>query len=149
MLVCRYVGGGASEIGDREYENIGQYAELSEEQFASVVLGGAAFLPTSEFDKVGFTDEELELNGPFGTRSTEDSVFQEKLSAAQAAYTDIRKRLQAGESVTSLFGAVSTPEVEKQAPQRRQAPQPRILKEEPKSPEAVPEAEPLFGRQES
>jgi hypothetical protein len=153
MLTCRYVGGGASEIGDREYEAIGQYGEFSEEQFSSIIRGGAAFLPESEFDKVGFTQEELDLSGPFGSRDSGDANFQAKLAAAQAAYADIRNRIIAGEPISSIVGSQEPAEVPQQVQPRsagtRSEPAQRSLKDESKAADQQPPADPLFGRQDS
>lgn len=93
MISCRYVGGDCSFLGEREFEAVGQRAMLSEDGYRDAVLGGAAFIPESDFFKIGFTTEELAANGPVGIRVDPPQAFNEKLARAQQVFRDISSRM--------------------------------------------------------
>jgi hypothetical protein len=93
VISCRYVGGESSSIGDREFDTIGQRANFSENIFRQVAAGNAAFIPESEFLRVGFTPDELSEYGPIGDRVDPPQSFCEKLSRAQQIFRDIQSRM--------------------------------------------------------
>ncbi len=93
MIACHYVGGDASMIGDREFDEVGQKAVFSEEGYREAVLGGAAFVPESEFRRIGFAPEELAAHGPVATRIDPPQIFCDKLARAQQVFRDIRGRM--------------------------------------------------------
>ena len=93
MISCRYVGGDASEIGDREFDTVGQKASLSETGYREAVLGGAAFIPESSFDKLGFSQDELDSFGPVGMRMNPPASFCDKLMVAQELFREIRSEM--------------------------------------------------------
>lgn len=95
MVNCVYVGGEASEIGDREFDAVGQKAQFSESGFVDAVLGGAAFLPESEFNRIGMTAEEIRKYGPAGERDNPPGSFIAKLSRAHEVYRNLRSQIQA------------------------------------------------------
>lgn len=91
MVNCRYVGGDCSEVGEREFDTVGQRATFSEELFSEVLLGGAAFITERDFAKVGFTDLELDTFGPCGMRIDPTPEFVEKMEVARQFYLDTRR----------------------------------------------------------
>ena len=94
MVICRYVGSGCSEIGDREFDAVGQCASFSEQGFREAVLGNAPFITEAEFEKIGFDDGELSLYGPQGSRVDPPQSFCDKLATAQEAFRDLRLRME-------------------------------------------------------
>lgn len=90
MISCRYVGGDASMIGDREFDAVGQRAVLSEQGYREAVLGGAAFIPEEAFQKIGFTPVQLDQYGPVGLRLEPPAEFCDKLILSQQVFRDIR-----------------------------------------------------------
>lgn len=93
MISCRYVGSDCSQIGEREFDTIGQRAVLSEQGFREAVLGGAAFIPEEDFVKRGFSAEELAAHGPAGIRIDPPHSFTLKVDMAQQVFRDIRGRM--------------------------------------------------------
>ncbi len=93
MISCRYVGGGCSELGEREFDTVGQRAMLSEEGFKEAVLGRAAFIAEADFAKVGFTEDELATHGNFGSRIDPPQSFCDKLATAQQFYRETFDRM--------------------------------------------------------
>jgi hypothetical protein len=91
MILARYAGSGCSEIGDREFNAVGQQAEMSEQSFIDAVIGGAIFIPEEYFLAIGFTDEELAQYGTFGERINPTDSFSSKLALAQQRCLEIRK----------------------------------------------------------
>lgn len=104
MISCRYVGGDCSQIGDREYDAVGQRATMSEQSFREAVLGGAPFIPEEQFALRGFTPEELGKYGPSGERIDPPASFCDKLMACQQVYHDIRARMLRNEPL--LFAEI-------------------------------------------
>lgn len=93
MIACNYVGGDASSIGDREFDEVGQRAVFSEEGYREAVLGNAAFIPEYEFRRIEFTPEQLAAHGPVATRVDPPQSFCDKLARAQQVFRDIRDRM--------------------------------------------------------
>jgi len=93
MIQCTYVGSGCSQIDDREFDAVGQRASMSENNFREAVLGGAAFIPTEDFAKIEFTEEEICRFGPMGSRFDPSASFCNKLMLAQQLYRDLRNRM--------------------------------------------------------
>ena len=110
MVHARYVGGEVSELGEIEFDTIGQRATLSEKGFREVILGGAAFLPQATFDRVGFTEEELQHQGPLGQRYLPHEDFCNKLAIAHQFYRELRQELEGGKSVEEVLAPVSREE---------------------------------------
>lgn len=100
MIDCRYVGGIASEIGDREFDTVGQLASLSEQGFKEAVNGGAAFILSEDFDRCNFLPEDLDKYGNSGQRIDPSSTFSNSLALAQSIYRSTKQRLSAGEVIT-------------------------------------------------
>jgi hypothetical protein len=103
MISCRYVGS-TSVVGERTYDEVGQRASFSEQQFRDVLLGGAAFILEEDFKKVGFGDDELSMFGPSGSRVDPTPEFNRKLAAARSMCHELRKNLNATTSIRN-FGA--------------------------------------------
>jgi hypothetical protein len=93
MISCRYVGGDSSEIGEREFDAVGQRAAFSEQGYREAVLGGAAFITEEDFRKISFTVDEINLHGPVGMRVDPPTSFCEKLARAQQIYREDRSRM--------------------------------------------------------
>lgn len=94
MIQCFYVGNDCSQIGDREFDGIGQKASFSEKGFREAVLGGAAFIPAGEFERIAFDAESLAVYGPLATRVNPPSSFVTKVDQAQQVFRDIRTRMR-------------------------------------------------------
>lgn len=103
VVQCRFVGGEASEIGEIEFDAVGQRATFSERGFCEVVVGGAAFLPEALFVRVGFTDQELDAHGPVGQRCNPPQSFCDKLLVAQQFYRELRVDLMSGKPVEQVL----------------------------------------------
>lgn len=111
MVVCNYIGGEASELGHIEFDAVGQTANLSERGFREVILGGAAFLPKPLFKRVGFTEKELDEQGPLGLRHLPSESFCNKLIIAQQFYRELRAELESGVPVEEVLAALEGSEV--------------------------------------
>jgi hypothetical protein len=111
MISCRYISADSSEIGDREFDAIGQRATFSEQGYREAVLGGAAFLPDNEFSKLGFTQAELDSFGPVGTRADPPPVFVEKLLKGQEAFREILSNMRGAAMPVVLADASSSSEL--------------------------------------
>jgi hypothetical protein len=112
MIFCRYIGGEVSQIGEIEFDSIGQRATFSERGFRDIVLGGAAFLPVSMFDRLRFTDTELEKHGPIGARYFPPDTFCNKLLTAQQLFRELRDEFLAGKSIEDILATVGESDVE-------------------------------------
>ena len=93
MILCRYVGGDCSELADREFDTVGQRATLSEQGFLEAVIGGAPFIPEKDFLNIGFTETELMMHGPSGSRFDPPQEFNNKLLLAQRIFADVRGQI--------------------------------------------------------
>lgn len=100
MISCRFVGGSAATIGDREYDVVGARATFSEQTYRDVVLGRAHFILEADFQKCGFTEDELRTYGPFGERFEPTQAFCEKLELAQRIFRDTFERMVADDGRT-------------------------------------------------
>lgn len=94
MIACRYVGGDCSQIGDREFDAVGQRAVFSEQGFREAVLGNAPFIVEEDFSKVGFTADELSMHGQSGARMDPPQSFNDKLTMAQQMFREVRARME-------------------------------------------------------
>ena len=59
MPVYRFVGSTATKEGAFSLDQFGQEITLSEELAREVILEGVALVPAAQFDRFGFTKEEL------------------------------------------------------------------------------------------
>ena len=94
MIACRYVGSGCSQVGDREFDTVGQRAVFSEQGFREVVLGNAPFIAEEDFKRVGFTPDELSMYGQSGMRVDPPQSFNDKLGMAQQIFREVRARME-------------------------------------------------------
>ncbi len=94
-MIYRYVGSDVSRLEDLEYEQVGDPLECSEQRFYEVVMGGAAFIPEEDFERVGFTEGELIEHGCAGTRYEPPISFVQKLESAQQVFRALRQKLRA------------------------------------------------------
>lgn len=95
---CRYIGYGPCEIGLSEYGVVGEARSFSEKEYRELVLAehGADFLLKEEFDRIGFTREELKKHGSSGTRiDSKASSFLQKLWLAQSRLRQLRSEEKA------------------------------------------------------
>lgn len=93
MISCRYVGNDCSQIGEREFDEVGQRADFSETGFREAVLGNAAFIPEEDFVRTGLLAENLAAYGPAGLRIDPPASFVDKLNSAQQVFRDIQARM--------------------------------------------------------
>lgn len=94
MIFC-YVGT-HTVVGERAYEALGQRAQFDAETYKRVILGGGAFIPQENFDKIGFDPEELAAYGLGANQGYAPEAFQEKLRSAVQVLDDIRKEMSEG-----------------------------------------------------
>lgn len=99
MIRCKYVGSMSCDIGDREFDAVGQEAEFSEQGFKEAVLGGAVFIPNEYFDLCNFLPEHVQQYGPSGVRIDPPQVFMNSLAVAQDTYKAFRQRMLNGEVI--------------------------------------------------
>lgn len=90
MVTCRYVGLGCAQVGELEYDTIGQRASFSEDVFYQVILGGAEFLPEEEYQRAGFTAEDIRAYGAMGERVDSSDSFLSKVDFAHKSCSDLR-----------------------------------------------------------
>lgn len=102
MIKCVYVGGDSCEIGNREFNAIGQAAEFSEAEFRDVVLGRASFILEEDFRRIEFTDDELKKWGAPGERFETSASFADKLALAHGMFRDLHARVLRGEAVDAM-----------------------------------------------
>lgn len=107
MVHCRYVGNGDSQVGEREFDAIGQVAVFSESLFADVVNGGAAFITDKDFQNLGFTQEELAAYGSAEGRDIAPASFSQKVERAQQVFRDTRALLSSESSAQTFLSDVS------------------------------------------
>lgn len=93
MISCRYVGSSFTEIGDREFDTVGQRAVFSEKVFRTVILGGGTFITEEQFNRIGFTHDELSRHGASGDRFNPPASFCQKLEVAQSIFRDMLYQL--------------------------------------------------------
>jgi len=95
-MLCRFVGR-ESDIGDRQYRNIGERAEFTDELYTQVLLGGAAFLTEEEFQNIGFSEDDLRRlrNNPDLVGDAEPELA-EKILSARRKFTESRDLASAG-----------------------------------------------------
>lgn len=89
-----------SDISAAEYDTIGEKVVFSKEQYRDVVLGGAAFIPESDFNVIGFTAQELAAYGQAGIRNRPTMSFYDKLTRAQQVFRDIQNKMLQEEVAT-------------------------------------------------
>lgn len=89
MIYC-FVGTNSS-VGDLGFTHVGQYAEFSDELFRDVILGGSAFIPTEDFDKLFDRGDVAKARDGFIS-----DRFQEALSTARELVRSTRALLEAG-----------------------------------------------------
>ena len=98
MVSCRFVGGDCATIGEREFDTVGQKAVFSEVGFREVILGRACFITDEDFNKCGFTEEELREHGLSGSRFEPPQSFLDKLGMAQQMHRDLFVRMRSEDS---------------------------------------------------
>ena len=94
MIACRYVSGDCSQIGEREFDTVGQRAVFSEQGFREAILGHAPFITEEDFRKIGFTEDELSVHGQSGARVDPPQPFNDKLALAQQTFRDTCARME-------------------------------------------------------
>jgi hypothetical protein len=97
---------GITDAGDLKLNKFGQKVDLDDKLARLIILGGGSLLPSADFDKISFTDQELKTTPGDGNR-----VFQEKRKRAWLACHELRTRLEDG---GAIFPAR---EVEQEVPQ--------------------------------
>lgn len=107
MVHCRYVGNEGCEIGDREFDAIGQVAVFSEQLFADVIRGGAAFITDKDFQKLGITAEEIAAYGHAEGRDIAPASFNQKVELAQQVFRDTRALLASEELAVNVVSDAS------------------------------------------
>lgn len=110
MSTYRYCGT-LTEVGELRLTKFGQVAEFSDAQAREVILGGGAIVPSADFDKIAFTEQELSLYSNSGSHGEANRAFQAKKKSALMACHDLRTRLEAGETISATppIGITSEP----------------------------------------
>jgi hypothetical protein len=86
--------GSYSEVDGREFTQVGQYAEWTEETYKEKVLGNCPFIPHKEFVSCGFTTHELLEYGSYVNLPLAPDSFRAKHVKARRILHDIRERLK-------------------------------------------------------
>ncbi len=107
MVHCRYVGNDACEVGDREFDAIGQVAVFSEQTFADVIRGGGAFIADKDFQKIGITAEEIAAYGHAEGREIASASFNCKVDMAQQVFRDTKALLSSEGLAANVVSDVS------------------------------------------
>ena len=92
-MMQRYIFvGNYTEIGDRVFSRLGQSADW-DEAFYQQIIGGAAFIPNTEFKKIGFTQDELDRYADYGNRALAPASFNAKVKEATLVLCELREKL--------------------------------------------------------
>jgi hypothetical protein len=89
--------GSLTEAGELRLTKFGQAVELSDELASLIVLGGGSILPSADFAKAAFTEQELSLYSNTASHSEGNRAFQAKKKIVMTACHELRTRLEAGE----------------------------------------------------
>jgi hypothetical protein len=110
MSTYRFCGS-FTEVGDLRLEKFGQAAEFSDALASDAILGGGCIIPSADFDKIAFTEQELSLYSNPSSHGDANQAFQNKKKRAVMVCHDLRVRLQAGEPLkpVSSVSSVSVP----------------------------------------
>src|ERR1035441_2436286 len=100
MSAYRFVGS-YCEIGGVRLERFGQAVDLSDEVAETAVKGGAAIIPECDFQKLGFTEQEVSLYAYPGQREGAPEVVMSKIKASWVAF-HAHHRLVNGEIVAPV-----------------------------------------------
>lgn len=93
--------GAHCELPNLKLERFGQTVELTDAAAENIIAGGGAILPKSEFDAIGFSDEEVKSFAFPGPRITAPAEFQEKYSRAVARFGELHEQIKSGGHLTS------------------------------------------------
>jgi hypothetical protein len=97
MSAYRFVGSYCEIDGGRiKLERFGQQVELPDAVAEVVVKGGGAIIPETEFESLGFTEQELSLYAYPGQQDGAPEAFAVKRHAAHVAFHDHHKSLTEG-----------------------------------------------------
>lgn len=91
MDTYRFVGA-VSYVGDTLFDRLGQRAQFTPEQFQQVMKGGAAFIPEQDFQRLGFTQQEIMLYGSTGAFPEPPADFVDKRSRARELAQALRSQ---------------------------------------------------------
>lgn len=91
-MIAVYVGT-VCQVGDRQFTSVGQKIELPEKEFLEIVRGGAVFVPEADFDKLGFTQQEITAYAADRYFGKLPDDYVAKLEQAREIYRDLRKNL--------------------------------------------------------
>jgi len=91
MGVYRFVGSYCEiDNGRIKLDRFGQRVELGDDVADTVIRGGGAILPEEDFERLGFTAEELAAYAYPGQQESAPEGFKEKRNAAHLAYCRLR-----------------------------------------------------------
>jgi len=91
----RFVGSYCEIDGGRiKLERFGQQIELPDEVAEIVVKGGGAIIPEADFEKLGFTEQELSLYAFPGQQVGAPDAFTVKHHAAHVAFHDHKQAVE-------------------------------------------------------
>jgi hypothetical protein len=102
MSTYRFLGL-STEIGEIKLTKFGQAIELPDELARQVIgsheSGGAAILPNTEFEELGFTEQELSLYASPISHGQANESFHGKKKKGLLAVHEFRSRASAGDSL--------------------------------------------------
>ncbi len=91
MTRYRFVGS-YSTVADREFNRFGQWVDWDESHY-KLIVRTAPFIPEADFQKIGFTNEELGRYAEYAERSLAPDSFNTKVKQAALILQDVRSRL--------------------------------------------------------
>lgn len=103
-----FVGASCVIRGIADLKTLGQRVELADDVAKGIIIGGAALLPAAQFDKLGFTTEELQKYNTPERRMGAPDPFNLKYRKALIQLHENREALKNGRD---LPAAPATPEV--------------------------------------
>ena len=113
-ITARFIGA-MCDIGPIALKYFGQRVELDEATFREAVRGNAAILPEADFNRIGFTAEELAKYRIVAARRDPSDSFAVKYSKACDRLREIREEIN---NPTPAKVEAEIPKPEKEAPKR-------------------------------
>lgn len=80
----RFVGSGTCSIGNMDYDRFGSIGQFTAQLAHDVLAGGGCFIPEQDFNKIGFTEHDLNTYGEAGCYPEPPDYFQLQRARAQA-----------------------------------------------------------------
>lgn len=112
MAKYRYVGGAEAEIWDSgfKFTKFGQLVEMPDDMAAIAKAGKISIIPAEEFDKLGFTPEDLKKFTRFESHRSAPIDFIEKRNQAWQVVHSLRAAQADPPSANPVVSSLETGE---------------------------------------